>query len=134
VNVGLTSKNMRVRESFSPQFQGYLKTMDSWFDGMGDYRNALAHRISLYIPPYVVSTSDQAAYQDLGAQMSAAIMRKDSSDYDRLSREQEKLGRFSPWIQHSFEEEAVPIYFHPQLLADFNTIEDIGLRMLHELK
>jgi hypothetical protein len=134
VNIGLTSKNVQVRESFSPEFQEYLKTMDSWFEGMGDYRNALAHRISLYIPPYVVSPDNHAAYQELGTRMNAAIMRKDVAEYDWLSSEQDRLGRFSPWMQHSFAEEVSPIYFHPQLLADFNTIEDIGLRMLDELK
>jgi hypothetical protein len=134
INIGLTSKNVRVRESFSPEFQEYLKTIDSWFDGMGDYRNALAHRISLYIPPYIISTDNHAAYQDLGARMNAALMCKDFAEYDRLSSEQDKLGKFRAWMFHSIEEEAPPIYFHPQILADFNTIEDIGLRMLDELK
>jgi hypothetical protein len=44
------------------------------------------------------------------------------------------LAKFFPWIQHSYEEKAKPAVFHPQLIADFHTIEELGLKMLDELK
>jgi hypothetical protein len=43
------------------------------------------------------------------------------------------LGRFRPWIQHSFEEKAEPVVFYAQMLADFNTVDEIGRKMLDEL-
>lgn len=132
--IGLGSKCTIVRESFSQTFQKYLKTMDPWFEGMGDYRNALAHRISPYIPPYVVTSDNQAAYEALSDQMNAALTSGNFPEWDRLSTEQDGLGTFRPWMQHSFEEGATPFYFHPQLLADFNTVEDIALKMLDEFQ
>jgi hypothetical protein len=33
--IGLAQKSVLVRQSFSPEFQEYLKTMDAWFEGMG---------------------------------------------------------------------------------------------------
>lgn len=49
--VGLRLGNSLVRASFSNEFQEYLKTLDPWLDNLVDFRDALAHRIPLYIPP-----------------------------------------------------------------------------------
>ena len=54
-------------------------------------------------------------------------------EYDRLQAEQKKLGRFRPWMTYSRTENAYPIAFHPQLLADFNTVDEFGRKMLEEL-
>ena len=50
-----------------------------------------------------------------------------------MSAEQEKLAVFNPIMTHSFEEEAKIVVFHAQLIADFNTIEELGRKMLEEL-
>jgi len=44
-----------------------------------------------------------------------------------------KLGRFRPWVQHSFEEKAKPVVFHAQMLSDFNTVDELSRKMLDEL-
>jgi hypothetical protein len=36
-------------------------------------------------------------------------------------------------MTHSRTENAHPIAFHPQLLADFNTVDEFGRKMLEEL-
>jgi hypothetical protein len=131
--IGLGPKYCEVRESFSPPFQDFLRKLDGWFDGMGDYRNALAHRISPYVPPYTVTNDNQSAYMELIRSMNVAMSEKDFETVERLVGELDRLGKFNPWLQHSFEEEAIPIYFHPQLLADFNTVESIGSRLIDEL-
>jgi len=40
---------------------------------------------------------------------------------------------FQPLICHSFNEMPAPMAFHPQLIADFLTVEALGLKMLGEL-
>jgi hypothetical protein len=132
--VGLSAKCEVVRNSFSNEFQEYLKTRDDWFDFMGNFRHALAHRISLYIPPHVVKPEDEAAYREFERQKMEATRRGQFAEYERLSIEQMKLARFRPWMQHSYEEKTVPTVFHPQLLANFNTIDELGWKMLEELK
>jgi hypothetical protein len=131
--VGLGAKNELVRASFSAKFQVYLKGLDAWFDYLENFRHALAHRIPLYIPPYVVTKDKEAAHRELEDRMTDAIKRRNYADYERLSVEQMKLGMFSPLILHSFEEKAKPVVFHAQLLADFNTVEALGWKMLDEL-
>jgi hypothetical protein len=36
-------------------------------------------------------------------------------------------------MQHSLDEKSPTIVFHPQLLADFRTVEELGWKMLEEL-
>jgi len=131
--VGLRAKNELVRDSFSPEFQEYLRGLNGWFDHLENFRHALAHRIPLYVPPYVISEDKEAAYRDLEDRKTDALNRVALADYDRLSAEQDALGVFRPVMTHSFEEKAKPIVFHPQLLADFNTIEELGRKLLDEL-
>lgn len=47
--------------------------------------------------------------------------------------EQRKLCFFRPWMTHSFLEKLPQAVFHPQLLADFNTIIELGGKMADEL-
>jgi hypothetical protein len=74
-----------------------------------------------------------AAYRDLENRKTDALARGRPEDYDRLSAEQDALGVFRPIMTHSFEERARHVVFHAQLLADFNTIEELGWKMLEEL-
>jgi hypothetical protein len=123
----------KVRASFTPEFRAYLDEREPWFDYLEDFRHALAHRIPLYIPPHVVTPANAASYQELERQMRAAAGRMDFTERERLKAEQRQLTFFRPWMQHSFIEEADPVAFHSQMLADFNTIDEMANKMLDEL-
>ena len=56
------------------------------------------------------------------------------TEHGRLAAEQQKLARFLHWIHHSYLEKSKPAVFHPQLLAEFHTIEELELRMHGEFK
>jgi len=131
--IGLGPKNDVVRGSLSKEFRDYLTTLDKWFEYLEDFRHALAHRIPLYIPPYVVPESDEAKYQDFESRKAAAYERKDFAQYDYLSAKQDQSGMLRPWILHSFSETDAPALFHFQMLADFNTIIELGERTLRDL-
>ena len=71
--VGLRAKSEQVRGTFSPEFRAYLVTLDEeWFPYITDYRDALAHRIPLYVPQRV-RTEDLDQYNDLTRRMNEAI-------------------------------------------------------------
>lgn len=132
-DVGLGPGKNLVRESLSTDFQQHLKPFDDWFNDMVVLRDALAHRIPLYIPPYAMTKDEVAACEALSAQMTEAIKRLDFGEYDRLLNEQMQLGTFMPWMQHSFEERAKPVAFHPQILSDFLGLAELGEKLLNEL-
>jgi hypothetical protein len=93
------------------------------------FRHALAHRIPLYIPRYAIV--NQEAYSDLQAQKEAVV--GDPQEFDRLTEEQMKHVQFQPVMVHSLSEKSPRIVFHPQILADFAMVEEIGRKMLVEL-
>jgi hypothetical protein len=129
--VGLGSK--QVRGSFSDTFRTYLNSRQEWFDNLKDFRDSLAHRIPLYIPPYIVSPEALEEHNRLELALGEPMQRGDTQEYDRLRSEQQKLGRFRPWMTHSQFEEAPSVVFHYQLLTDYVTIDEFGRTMLEEL-
>jgi hypothetical protein len=90
------------REIFSPEMQGYLHELEPRFDYILDYRDALAHRIPLYIAPYIVPHENAAAYGALEARLLAT---RDASEYQRLKEEQLKLGEFQPVMKHTLQDD-----------------------------
>jgi hypothetical protein len=128
--VGLNRKNTLVRESFSTEFQKYLTGLNDWFDYLEGFRHPLAHRIPLYIPPYIVSEDKDVAYRLLE---NRRMTESDVTEYERLSAEQKALATFVPLMMHSFEEKAKPVVFHSQMLIDFVTVEELAKKILEEL-
>jgi hypothetical protein len=128
--VGLIPKCKTVRGTFSPEMQGYLHKLEPWFDYIVEYRDALAHRVPLFIAPYMVPDENTAAYQALEAQLLAT---GDADEYQRLKEEQLKLGAFQPVMKHTLQDDKGAVGFRFQLLADFATVEEIAHKMLEEL-
>jgi hypothetical protein len=132
--IGMHSKNTAVRSTFSKELQCYLKCQNEWFAYLVNFRHSLAHRIPLYIPPYVIEKKNQGAYGKLEVRKAEAAQRGDAEAYERISMEQSKLTTFKPWIQHSYGEGSKLVVFHPQMIRDFATVEQLGWKMLEELK
>jgi len=123
----------QVLQSFSEGFRGHLETREEWFDYLENFRHALAHRIPLYIPPYVVTRANAARYNEIQGAMNEAIAAANLARHAELQAQQTELTTWQPLMQHSFIEEAGRIVFHSQLIADFNTIHELGTMMLDEL-
>jgi hypothetical protein len=132
--VGLRAKHTEVRATLSASFQAYVRKLDPWLEYIIEYRDALAHRIPLYIPPGGVQPKNVDAYNDLSRRITEALyVKNDGFEYERLSAEQEKLLVFQALITHSVKETTAHFVFHVQMLADFLTVEEIGYKMLAEL-
>jgi hypothetical protein len=83
--VGFRSHNTEVRSSLSSEFQEYLKKLDSWMNYIIEYRDALAHRIPLYVPPGAVPQGHVDAYNDLSKRMTDALhIQQDGFEYEQL--------------------------------------------------
>ena len=122
-----------VMRSFSEGFRTHLQARQQWFEYLENFRHALAHRIPLYIPPYVVTQANAPRYNELQVAMDQALAARDIERHARLDAEQRRLTLWQPFMQHSITEDAGRIVFHSQLLADFNTIHELGTMMLKEL-
>jgi hypothetical protein len=132
--VGLGPGNRDVRQSLPEDVRALLIERNGWFEHLHGYRHALAHRIPLYIPPATVDEAGAAEYQRLeDEEVVAAAAARDWSRYDEAFRLQQNLGRFEPVMMHSYGEQARPVYFHPQMIADFSTALEIGTAILEAL-
>ncbi|MER9674494.1 hypothetical protein [Mesorhizobium sp. M0208] len=128
--IGFRPGNSIVRESLPDALQKKLAGYDGWFGQHEDYRHALAHRIAPYIPPYAVDPEKAGLEADLGRQSLEALFHGDIPKHQELEREQLALRRFLPFIQHSWGQPATPVVFHAMLLADSNTLIEIGADVL----
>ncbi|HEX4196313.1 MAG TPA: hypothetical protein VHZ26_02635 [Caulobacteraceae bacterium] len=130
--VGLGPNYPAVRDSLTPGFRAYLDSRAEWFELLKNFRDALAHRIPLYIPPFTIDPARAADYQALGAAATAALRSHDFKGYEKLLAEQKALTRFQPIMAHSLTGRGV-VVFHAQLLADFATTEEMAGVLLDEL-
>lgn len=94
------------------------------------YRDALAHRIPLYIPPAALTDEDQERYQLLEVQKTDCIRQEEWQRLDEVWAEQDSIGHACPVFLHEFGEgdERRPVVLHPQVLCDAATVVDCGRR------
>ncbi len=131
--VGLGSEFRQVRKSFSKFFNDYLDSRKTWFLHIKDFRDSLAHRIPLYVPPHSVPPERRLDYQRLEESADEALQRGDLVSHDRLQDEQLSMVTFQPFAVHSIAHKSPKILFHPQMIADFNTVDEMATEMLKEL-
>jgi hypothetical protein len=132
--IGLGPNSEEVRASFSPGFRAYLDGFEAWFRHLENFRHALAHRIPLYIPPHTIPTNLEDEYNRLEVASAAAMAAGDRATYFKCRSKQFRLGVFQPMILHSLSQHSATIWLHPQVLTDFNTVEDIAQKFLDELR
>lgn len=132
--VGLFSKS--TNKHLSKPLRDYLasETITNWYEKyLKSYRDALAHRIPLYIPPAELTNEESDRYNQLENEKMKLIMAMEWKKLDELDEEQENIGRPSFVFLHSYEEEPPkPVLFHSQLLCDGLAIVEFGsLYMKH---
>jgi hypothetical protein len=116
---------------FLPQIlKEYLSsnTFVNWQkDYIKEYRDALAHRIPLYIPPAEFTTEEEELYNQLEAQKIDLIKQMDWVELDRTYAAQEDLGRPSFVFLHSYSKGVTnQVLFHPQVLCDGLAVIEFG--------
>jgi hypothetical protein len=71
-DVGLRKKNELIRKSLPAELDEYLQTLDNWLAYVENFRDALAHRIPAYIPPYIIDPKHEATYNRIEDEISRA--------------------------------------------------------------
>lgn len=123
-----------VLKSFGPEIKAFLDGNQEWLGNLISFRDGLAHRIPLYIAPYVIEEAAAEQHKALDAAAITAAIAGDQAEYDRLRGQQRALGRFRPWMTHSVYEGAPTILFHKQILHDYVTIDAYGWSVIEEFE
>ncbi|MBO9355923.1 hypothetical protein GG851_18195 [Bordetella petrii] len=119
-------------QRFLPQvLADYLssETMTAWHTQyLKNYRDALAHRIPLYIPPLTFTDAEGKRYQELVCEEMACIEAERWEVLERVRHEKTNLGSpcFVFWHGLFSEADAKPMQLHPQLVSDVMTILEFG--------
>jgi len=92
------------------------------------YRDALAHRIPLYIPPLQVTHEEGKRFKQLESEKNNLMRSREWQKLDEIDKEMNKIGKPSFVFLHSYEEEPPkPVLLHPQLLCDGLAVVEFGL-------
>jgi len=123
--------NRSTTKYLPPPLRDYLssETITKWReDYLKSFRDALAHRIPLYIPPAEFTPEEGARYNLLENEKMDLIRAKELGRLEVLNREQENIGCPSFTFLHAFEENEQPkrVLFHPQMLCDAATVVEFG--------
>jgi len=117
------------QEILSDEFKQYLNSnrMKKWHDEyLKNYRDALAHRIPLYVPPKSLTSEQQKQVANIEEKRSEAIKDRDFSLMDSLQKEEDNIGSPSPFFVHSLTEtDNKVVSLHAQVITDFGTVEEI---------
>lgn len=120
----------RETQSFLDEdFKQYLnsETMKKWHDEyLKNYRDALSHRIPLYVPPKSLTPDQQKQVADIEEKRNKAIKGRDFSLMDDFQKEEDNIGTPSPFFVHSLAETVNQmVMLHAQVITDFGTVEEI---------
>lgn len=133
-NNQVTFASSTIRETLPKVLMDYIDSIDNWMENQGSFRHALAHRIPLYVPPYVVDPVHIDRHNELEDQIAAARRNFEFDRVDALTEEQSALGVFSPVMVHSFRENSPRVPFHPQIIADWRTIVEMSNLLFDSLE
>jgi len=110
----------------------YLKDGDNWLEYLEEFRNAIAHRIPIYIPPFFVNPADEELNKNIETQLFIA-RKTDAAKFEKLIEQQSQIREFRPYYLHSIEESTGTVTIHSQLLVDFLTIYEISINLFNGL-
>jgi hypothetical protein len=124
--VGLFNK--KTQEHLNHKLKAYLTSSrtQSWYKNYSkNYRDALAHRVPLYVPPAALNNDEAEEYSSLERRLWDFTGLEKIEEHDLIFKKQSQLGRPCYFFTHSLNEDGQPMYFHAQIITDYITIQDI---------
>ena len=119
----------RLRRLFPAEIAQQSYRMSEWQSQyLKGYRDSLAHRIPLYVPPFSLAPAETKRYRELEAEKRSLLFTQTPERYEEVSSELESMGRAAAVFLHSFEFEGDyrPVSLHGQILADCATVVECG--------
>ncbi|HJV53085.1 MAG TPA: hypothetical protein VJ652_16580 [Noviherbaspirillum sp.] len=130
-----------LQDQLPTELREYLTspTMLAWQrDYLKNYRDSLAHRIPLYIPPSTFTPEEGEHFTRLDNESWECIKNHNWERLEDIQRQQSQLGRACPAFLHllsATDGSDRPIYLHPQMICDAKTVLEfmpLYLRHWHE--
>ncbi len=125
--VGLFNEKTQAR--LKPDLVTYLteERISSWYENYSKgYRDALVHRIPLYVPPAILNGEEAETYRGIEQDIGQLDLSKpeDINSWGEMMESQKALGSISMVFAHSAGEND-PVFLHAQLVCDYLTVEEV---------
>ncbi len=101
------------------------ETVQQWqTEYLKNYRDALAHRIPLYIPPATYTPEQSERFKVLDQDEWESIRLQQWDRLDEIRTEKATLGAACPMFIHSYSDEGGgrPLHLHPQMICDMKAV------------
>lgn len=134
MHIGFRKKNKSVLASLPTGIRQQLIDSEDWMEALENFRDALAHRVPPYIPPFMVAEARRAEFNKLEAERLNAVWNLRFDEEAEIEARQMKVAHFRPISTHSFTEGAKNVIVHGQMFCDFLTIEQLTVQILDALK
>lgn len=121
----------RTQQLLPPELRQYLtsETISRWHNQyLKAYRDALAHRIPLYIPPATFTRDEADRYNQLLEEEVTCIRAQRWERLEQVRAEMTRTGRPYFAFLNSFSATAklAPVALHPQLICDAKAVIEFG--------
>jgi hypothetical protein len=103
------------------------KEFSDWYSIYAkNYRDALAHRVPLYVPPY--SVKDETQWSKLEQEKFKHLAASDLEQFEALEKQQDALQQICAVFLHSTSdpEGSRPLVLHPQIVSDAMTVANLA--------
>lgn len=128
MRIGLFSRNTQKRlPSVLRDYVTSKRMVDYHAQYLKNYRDALAHRIPLYIPPATFTPAEGSRYQEL-RRIQIDCLRAGQLDASHAATaEMARLGTVAPMFLHSTSAEGPPqpVMLHPQMISDVKSLLEL---------
>lgn len=125
--VGLRKNCIEIRKSLPSAILELVNATDPWFEYLEPYRHSLAHRIPLYLPPFIV---DPDVWRNISEGQYQSTSAREWLEAQAAAR---AVSKFHPIMAIGPGEDTRPVRFHPQVVSDFLTIAEMAEAFLNEL-
>ncbi|MDA0912092.1 MAG: hypothetical protein O2809_11165 [Proteobacteria bacterium] len=151
LQVGIFKKD--IKNKLSTELKTYLSELEkAWLDYLKGFRDSLAHRTPLYIPPNVITKEDKDKIEISNNMLNQnqpkpynmyssneeyeEAISKFCGDFMRHINLQDNLGSFMPFMVSHFDKDPTklqPIYFHAQVLNDIEVVINLSEKIFLEI-
>ena len=130
-DIGLFNKKTQLH--LTKNLREYLQSTDlqTWYANYSkNYRDALAHRIPLYVPPAILNENEGEKYKKLQDKLQTLGLYSPEGlkHYGDILDQQTQLGEISPFFAHLPTAGGTPVFFHAQVIVDYKTIEELVIK------
>lgn len=121
-------------KTLSEDFQKYWELISNKLKHLKNLRDALAHRIPLYVPPYIASQKNIKECSDLEDEIEQVNLSGNKERHKEINDRLKELVFFEPVCMHSPLEGSTPFCLWMECIGGLGLITDICKKLIPEIK